>query len=168
MFLTQGVPPPDNYPSCWGRLPCHHVELQEVQRLIHGAIRELLQDVKRKILHNKRKHQLSDSWFQSEPWSSISKDIINWKLISCNSLKETISAFDMYREPKFCGKYIRYLLVPSYIYKKSCSVIYAGRCMSLLDQLACYTTMTSDMRAKLCLLSRFQVSQVMSVSSKIS
>ena len=125
MFLTQGVPPPDNYPSCWGRLPCHHVELQEVQRLIHGAIRELLQDVNRNI-HKKRKHRLSDSWFQSEPWSIISKDIINWKLISCNSLKETNFALDMYRESKFCGEYIYPPFTGTivYIIWKSCNIIY--------------------------------------------
>ena len=88
VFLwTQGVPPSDNYPSSRGRLPCHHVELQEVQRLIHGAIRGLLQDV------NKSRKQDTKGWAErfvvpvSARWS-ISEEMMNWKLISCNSLKK--------------------------------------------------------------------------------
>lgn len=49
--------------------------------------------------------------------SSIYKDIINRKLISCNSLKETIAAFDMYRGSKFCGNFwipVRCLLLLPY------------------------------------------------------
>ena len=70
-ICMQGVSPEDDHPACGGRHAGNNVELQEVQRLIHGAIRGpwwwgLLQDVRATPGCEKKQRA----------WSSNSEDII--------------------------------------------------------------------------------------------